>query len=65
MRDTVKRACAYLDSAHLPRYRPQFQVCYVCGSVDTVIPEDIRLTLELELRTAMNNAGPHLGAFLL
>jgi acetyl-CoA carboxylase carboxyltransferase component len=36
------------------------------GFVDAVIaPEDIRLTLELALRTALNNAGAHLGAFLL
>jgi 3-methylcrotonyl-CoA carboxylase beta subunit len=36
------------------------------GFVDAVIaPEDIRATLELALRTAMNNAGAHLGAFLL
>ncbi len=36
------------------------------GFVDAVIaPEDIRPTLELALRTAMNNAGAHLGAFLL
>jgi acetyl-CoA carboxylase carboxyltransferase component len=36
------------------------------GFVDAVIaPEDIRDTLELALRTAMNNAGAHLGAFLL
>ncbi len=36
------------------------------GFVDAVIaPEEIRDTLELALRTAMNNAGAHLGAFLL
>jgi acetyl-CoA carboxylase carboxyltransferase component len=36
------------------------------GFVDAVIvPEEIRATLELALRTAMNNAGAHLGAFLL
>lgn len=36
------------------------------GFVDAVIaPEEIRDALELALRTAMNNAGPHLGAFLL
>jgi acetyl-CoA carboxylase carboxyltransferase component len=36
------------------------------GFVDAVIaPEDVRSALELALRTAMNNAGAHLGAFLL
>jgi 3-methylcrotonyl-CoA carboxylase beta subunit len=36
------------------------------GFVDAVItPEEIRDVLELALRTAMNNAGAHLGAFLL
>ncbi len=36
------------------------------GFVDAVLaPEEIRATLELALRTAMNNAGAHLGAFLL
>jgi len=36
------------------------------GFVDAVLaPEEIRDALELALRTAMNNAGPHLGAFLL
>ncbi len=36
------------------------------GFVDAVLaPEEIRATLELALRTAMNNAGPHLGAFAL
>ncbi|MBL8206388.1 MAG: acyl-CoA carboxylase subunit beta [Blastocatellia bacterium] len=36
------------------------------GFVDAVLaPEEIRDALELALRTAMNNAGAHLGAFLL
>jgi acetyl-CoA carboxylase carboxyltransferase component len=36
------------------------------GFVDAVIaPEDTRATLSLALRTALNNPGPHLGAFVL
>ena len=34
------------------------------GFVDAIIlPEETRRTLELALRTAMNNPGPHLGPF--
>jgi acetyl-CoA carboxylase carboxyltransferase component len=36
------------------------------GFVDAVIaPEDTRAALELSLRTALNNNGPHLGQFTL
>jgi len=36
------------------------------GFVDAVIaPEDTRAALELSLRTALNNSGPHLGQFTL
>ena len=36
------------------------------GFVDAVIlPEDTRATLSLALRTALNNPGPHLGAYVL
>ncbi|MBZ5534516.1 MAG: acyl-CoA carboxylase subunit beta [Acidobacteriia bacterium] len=36
------------------------------GFVDAIIaPEETRAALELGLRTAMNNAGPHLGQFVL
>ncbi|HKQ75029.1 MAG TPA: acyl-CoA carboxylase subunit beta [Blastocatellia bacterium] len=36
------------------------------GFVDAVVaPEDVRPALELALRTALNNPGPHLGQFLL
>jgi len=36
------------------------------GFVDAVIaPEDTRATISFALRTALNNAGPHLGAFVL
>ncbi len=36
------------------------------GFVDAVIsPEDTRPALEMALRTALNNPGPHIGQFLL
>jgi acetyl-CoA carboxylase carboxyltransferase component len=36
------------------------------GFVDAVIlPEETRAALSLALRTALNNPGPHLGAFVL
>ena len=36
------------------------------GFVDAVIaPDETRATLALALRTALNNPGPHLGAFVL
>jgi acetyl-CoA carboxylase carboxyltransferase component len=36
------------------------------GFVDAVVlPEDTRAALSLALRTAINNPGPHLGAFVL
>lgn len=49
-------------------YDVQLSATYAAarGFVDAVVlPEDLRDALGLLLRTAMNNAGPHLGAFVL
>jgi 3-methylcrotonyl-CoA carboxylase beta subunit len=49
-------------------YEQQLDAKYAAarGFVDAVIqPEETRATLSLALRTALNNRGPHLGAFVL
>jgi acetyl-CoA carboxylase carboxyltransferase component len=49
-------------------YEKQLDACFAAarGFVDAVVaPEDVRPALELALRTALNNPGPHLGQFLL
>jgi 3-methylcrotonyl-CoA carboxylase beta subunit len=49
-------------------YEKQLDARYAAarGFVDAVIhPEETRETLSLSLRTALNNPGPHLGAFVL
>ena len=49
-------------------YEQQLDARYAAarGFVDAVLlPEETRAALGLALRTALNNPGPHLGAFVL
>jgi acetyl-CoA carboxylase carboxyltransferase component len=49
-------------------YEEQLDAKYAAarGFVDAILhPEETRAALALALRTALNNAGPHLGAFVL
>jgi acetyl-CoA carboxylase carboxyltransferase component len=58
---------AKMDSVRA-EYEKQLDARYAAarGFVDAVIhPEETRETLSLSLRTALNNAGPHLGPFVL
>ena len=49
-------------------YEHQLDARYAAarGYVDAIVyPEDTRDVLAMALRTALHNAGPHLGAFVL
>jgi 3-methylcrotonyl-CoA carboxylase beta subunit len=73
--DELKRAGKQPDEALQAKldavradYDHQLDAKYAAarGFVDAVIlPEETRATLSLALRTALNNPGPHLGAFVL